>query len=82
MGKAPAGVLKRAKAKGIPVIAIGGCVDSSSVDDLLSAGFSAVYPVVSKPCDLSHAMTGDVARENIRRTVRQIIRTLRINWKD
>lgn len=75
MGKAPYGVLHRAAACRIPVIAIGGAVVPAAVPALIEAGFTAVFPVVAGPVALSEAMCPDVAVGNIRRTVRQIIRT-------
>lgn len=75
MGKTPQGVLKRAAARDIPVIAIGGGVQPSAVAALMSAGFSAVFPIVAGPVALEEAMKPDVAAQNVERTASQIIRT-------
>lgn len=71
-GKAPAGVLKAALRRGVPVIAIAGNV--SSVRALNDAGFLAVLPVVSGPCSLADAMNTAIARDNVVRTVVQALR--------
>lgn len=74
MGKAPYGVLCRVAAHQIPVIAIGGAVVSEAVPALIEAGFTAVFPVIAGPVALSEAMRPEVAMDNIRRTVTQIVR--------
>ncbi len=71
-GKAPAGVLARAKQNNVPVIAIGGSVEEA--EKLSEAGFLSVWPVVQGPCSLEEAMKPDVAKENIRGTVIQLMR--------
>ncbi|MDE6668492.1 MAG: glycerate kinase [Muribaculaceae bacterium] len=76
MGKAPYGVLRRAATRQIPVIAICGAVVSEAVPALTEAGFTAVFPVVAGPMALSEAMRPEVAMDNIRRTVAQIVRTV------
>lgn len=75
MGKAPYGVLRRAAVRHIPVIAIGGAVVSEAVPALIEAGFTAVFPVVAGPVSLPEAMRPEIAMDNIRRTVSQIVRT-------
>jgi len=51
-GKAPCGVLRRAKARDVPVLGICGCVGQGR-DDLLAAGFAGIFPAVeeTKPLD-------------------------------
>lgn len=71
-GKAPAGVLRAASRRGVPVIAIAGNVSSARA--LNDAGFLAVLPVVPGPCLLSDAMRLPVARANVVRTVVQALR--------
>lgn len=71
-GKAPAGVLRAASRRGVPVIAIAGNVSSARA--LNDAGFLAVLPVVPGPCSLSDAMRLPVARANVVRTVVQALR--------
>lgn len=73
MGKTPYGVLQRASTQNIPVVAIGGGLLNEAVPSLMRAGFKAVFPVVSGPIALERAMLPDVARENVERTVNQII---------
>ena len=80
MGKAPSGVLQRAKAQGIPVVAIGGSVEESEA--VQRSGFAAILPVVSGPMTLEHAMQEDVAARGVSRTVEQIVRLLNLNSKD
>lgn len=74
MGKAPRGVLDAANKQHIPVIAIGGAVES--VDELNRQGFAAVFPILPEPVSLNHAMESEYASENIRRTVEQLMRTI------
>ena len=47
-GKAPCGVLRRAKAHGVPTIGICGCVGQGS-DSLLAAGFAGLFPATEVP---------------------------------
>jgi len=47
-GKAPCGVLCRAKARGVPTIGICGCVGQGR-DSLLAAGFAGIYPAAEGP---------------------------------
>lgn len=79
MGKAPYGVLKRSMKRGVPVIAIGGSVDTDAVATLISAGFTAVFPITGEPMDLETALLPEVAYKNVERTVAQILRTVRIS---
>ena len=74
MGKAPRGVLNAASKQHIPVIAIGGAVES--VDELNRQGFAAVFPILPEPASLARAMESKYARENIIRTVEQLMRTI------
>jgi len=59
-GKAPYGVLLRAKTRGVPVLGVCGCVGQGS-DALLAAGFTGMYPAVEEPKSL----------EELRRTCRE-----------
>jgi len=59
-GKAPCGVLRRAKARGVPVLGICGCVGQGR-DDLLAAGFAGIFPAVE----------GSRSIEELRRTCRE-----------
>lgn len=79
MGKAPRGVLDAAREARVPVVAIGGAVEGA--DELNRQGFAAVFPIVPGPVSLDRAMAEDYARDNIERTVGQIIRTILIKPK-
>ena len=76
MGKTPAGVLRAARERGVPVVAIGGSVVPGT--DFAQAGFAAVFPIVQGPCTLEEAMDPDNAAENIRRTVRQLVHAVNL----
>lgn len=73
-GKTPAGVLKVARRHNIPVIALGGNIQNA--DLLNDYGFQAVFPILPAPVSLEKAMEKKYAKENIRKTVKQIVRTL------
>jgi glycerate kinase len=70
-GKTAAGVLKRAQQQGIPVIAIGGCVELC--DSLLQIGFAGIYPILEEKVPLELAMQRDFAMENVRKTLVKIM---------
>ena len=73
-GKTAAGVLARAQQHGIPVVAIGGCVERcDSVDQL---GFAGVYPITEEVLPLEIAMQPAVAAANVENTVKKILPTL------
>ncbi len=74
MGKAPAGILKRAARQGIPVIAIGGSVEATEL--LNELGFTAVFPILPHPATLEQAMDKAFTKVNIERTATQIFRLL------
>lgn len=77
MGKAPQGVLLRARRQGIPVVAIGGGV--LWCEELASAeSFDAIFPIVAGPITLEEAMCAEVARQNVCRTAMQIARMMSI----
>lgn len=65
MGKAPSGVLRRAAAHNVPVIAIGGSVDNS-VD---FSAFKAVKSINPPNLPLATAIMPEVAAHNIRSTI-------------
>lgn len=67
-GKTAAGVLARAKKQGIPVIAIGGCVEMC--DSLQQMGFAGIYPITEEKLPLEIAMQSDIAAANVEKTVR------------
>lgn len=69
-GKTAAGVLARAKAQDIPVIAIGGCVERcESVEQM---GFAGIYPITEEKLPLEIAMQAEVAAANIEKTIKKI----------
>jgi glycerate kinase len=70
-GKTAAGVLARAKRQGIPVVAIGGCVEMcESVEQM---DFAGIYPILEENIPLEIAMRPDVASANVEKTVAKII---------
>ena len=74
-GKTAAGVLARAKAQHIPVIAIGGCVERcESVEQM---GFAGIYPITEEKLPLEIAMQAEVAAANIEKTVRKRVEGVR-----
>ena len=77
MGKAPSGVLNAASAQGIPVVAIGGAVESSEA--LRQSKFAAILPIVAGPVSLDEAMREEVAAANVSRTIEQIVKLLTLN---
>lgn len=70
-GKTAAGVLARAKRAGIPVIAIGGCVEMC--DSLTDMGFAGIYPILEEKVPLEVAMQRDFASANVTRTLIRIL---------
>jgi glycerate kinase len=71
-GKTPFGVAKRARKQGIPVIAIGGCVQINK-EEAVEAGFEDVYQVTPPGMSLQEAMKLDVASENVYQTTLKIL---------
>lgn len=66
-GKVPAGVLKRAKKSGIPVMLIAGKVEDKEC--LQQMGFSRIVQVSPDNLPLEEAMRPEVTRKNIRRAI-------------
>ncbi|WP_207798511.1 glycerate kinase [Klenkia marina] len=64
-GKTPVGVLRLARARGVPVIAIGGSL-GDDVDQLVDAGMTAVVSCIPGVVDHQQAMAGAYA--NVART--------------
>ena len=71
MGKIPGKILQRGQANDIPVIAIAGGVKDEEI--LLEAGFKGVYATKPEGMTLEEAMKREVAMENIRSTVKQLL---------
>lgn len=70
-GKTAAGVLTRAKQQGIPVVAIGGCVEMC--DSVQQMGFAGIYPILEETMPLEVAMNPTFASNNIKKTITRII---------
>lgn len=74
MGKAPGGVLRRAKHYNIPTIAVGGGVARCAA--LESSGFDAILPIADSRIALQVAMHPDTTRANLRATAEIVARML------
>lgn len=72
MGKGPAGVLRRARSKGVPVIALGGRVEWC--EELESSGFERIYEATPEGMPLEEAMQQKTAQQNICHTAMRIAR--------
>lgn len=70
-GKTATGVLTRAKQQGIPVVAIGGCVEMC--ESVQQMGFAGVYPILEEKVPLEVAMQPDFAATNVENTIRRIL---------
>ena len=66
MGKIPGKILQRGRSKGIPVIAIAGCVEDETL--LKEAGFHGVYATKPENMPLEEAMKPEVATECVKKT--------------
>ena len=74
-GKTAAGVLAHAKQQGIPVVAIGGCVEMcESVEQM---GFAGIYPILEEKVPLEIAMCPDFAAANVEKTIQRILKNKR-----
>lgn len=60
-GKAISGVLRRARARGVPTLAFGGSVEADAAEALSAAGLSAAFPIVPGPMLLADALRGGAA---------------------
>ena len=69
-GKAVAGIGRRAKAQGVPVIAIVGVLEGK-LDEIRQAGITAVYPASDPAKSLDQIR--ESCRDDLRRTVRQVL---------
>ena len=75
-GKTISGVARLGKKYNVPVIALGGRVDSN-IDELYDIGVTAVFGILKEITSLEDALkTGP---ENIEKTIENIIRTLMLN---
>lgn len=72
-GKAPLGVARRARAAGVPVVAVvGGRADD--LDAVYEQGVDLVLPIVRRPMDLSHALYPSQTRANLRAAGEAVVR--------
>lgn len=76
-GKTAAGVLARAKAQDIPVMAIAGRVEMC--DSVAQMGFAGVYPIMENEMPLAVAMQPDFAAANVEKTVKKIVTNLHMS---
>lgn len=74
-GKVISGVAKHAKARGVPVVAVVGGVDGD-VSDVYDIGVNSVFTINRLPEDFS--ISRHKSEENLRQTVDNIIRILKI----
>ena len=76
-GKTAAGVLARAKAQDIPVVAIAGRVEMCN--SLAQMGFAGVYAIWEEEMPLEVAMQSNTAAANVEKTVKKIVTNLHIS---
>lgn len=76
-GKTAAGVLARAKAQDIPVVAIAGRVEMCY--SVAQMGFAGVYPIMENEMPLAVAMQPDFAAANVEKTVKKIVTNLHMS---
>lgn len=70
MGKVISGVLKKAKQKNIPVIALGGIIENEK--KLREAGLEALYSIVDPSMSLRENMLPEITKANIKNTIERI----------
>lgn len=71
MGKIPGKILEIGKRKGIPVIAIAGCLEDEEI--LKSAGFKGIYTTKPDSMPLEEAMKKETAIQNIKKVLSIVI---------
>ena len=74
MGKAPFGILQRAKKQNIPVIMVAGSIED--IELINEAGFKAVFSTNPYPVSIEKAMEPDFAKQNITQVLSQISKIL------
>lgn len=72
MGKGPSGVLRRARSKGVPIVAVGGRVEWC--EELESSGFERIYEATPEGMPLEEAMQQKTAQQNICHAAMRIAR--------
>lgn len=76
MGKAPVGIAKLAKKHGVKVVAFAGAVlDGAEICN--EEGIDAYFPILRRIITLEEAMQPQTAKENIAKTVEQVLRLIR-----
>ena len=78
MGKVPGKILQRGHSKGIPVIAIAGCVEDETL--LKESGFHGAYATKPDNMPLEEAMKREVAMECVKKTVLSIVNKYIISY--
>ena len=73
-GKVISGLATRARAAGVPLVALVGCV-RGHIGPLMSMGLTAVFPITAGPCTTSQSFQR--SREDLERTASQVIRIVR-----
>lgn len=73
-GKVISGLAARARAAGVPLIALVGCV-RGHIGPLMTMGLTAVFPITAGPCTTSQSFQR--SREDLERTASQVIRIVR-----
>ncbi|SPL69566.1 glycerate kinase family protein [Acinetobacter stercoris] len=73
-GKTPYGVAKIAKQFGKPVFAFAGYI-GEGIEELYPEGFSAIFGIMDKPCDLNEAL--EHGAKNLQRSSENVARVLR-----
>ncbi|MDE7381850.1 MAG: glycerate kinase, partial [Muribaculaceae bacterium] len=70
-GKAPMGVMKRAKREGVPVLGICGVMEEGIIEKMKEVGFEDILPTLPSGTSRDEGMKKEVAEKNIRETIRQ-----------
>lgn len=79
MGKALSGILTMSQAQNVPIVAIGGSVES--YEKVVESGFHAVLSIQNGPVSLEMAMNKEFTLENVKQTVAQIVRLIELSKK-
>ena len=69
MGKTPQGVAVVARAAGVPVVAVTGCL-GDGFEALYEEGFSAIFPIIDRIASLEDVLAEGAS--NITRTARNV----------
>ncbi len=67
--KAPLGILRRARQKNIPVIAVGGCTTQEGIQLLKKEGIAEVLQAIQPGQTIEEAMQPEMSKYNIRKTI-------------